>query len=103
MGLTNSDKYRACHSGDIDCIAHFFFECTKVNQLRTKITVNITENMTLIGLHQKIYQPQNLKLLTNELLIVIAKMCVSKFRYGEICQTDLIFEKKELFLRKHLL
>jgi len=34
-------------------------------------------------------------------LMVIAKMCISKFRCGEACQIDLIFEK-ELLLRKHL-
>lgn len=33
--------------------------------------------------------------------LVIAKICISKFRYGGACQIDLIFEK-ELLLRKHL-
>ena len=50
-------------------------------RMRTEKTVNITENIALVGLHQDNFLASDCNIVNH--LMEIAKMCIRKFRCGE--------------------
>ncbi|WP_419608111.1 hypothetical protein, partial [Thiolapillus sp.] len=106
MGIANSETCNACHSGEMDYIEHFFFTCEKINPiwqlvkkeilLRTGSTITISLDTALLGHPGQACLTPNI--LTINYLITLAKMCISKYRYGDTIPIELIFER-ELRLR----
>lgn len=110
MKLRNTETCSACSSGDKDYIEHFFYDCSEINlvwklvesAVKEFVDRNITINQStaLLG-----YQDTNTPKLESQIinhLILIAKMCISKFRYGVRSKINLIWER-ELLLRKHII
>ena len=108
IGLKDTETCTACTSGDKDYIEHFFYECNEIkpiwrlveSAIKETVDTNITINQTiaLLGYHE-----DNVSKLEHQKinhLIIIAKMCISKFRYGTRSKINLIWER-ELQLRKH--
>ena len=102
MGIETSAKCNACNVDEKDYIEHFFFECSKIKpiwklveneiHLKTNQTIKIDKSTALLGHHDEAMSSTDLNTINH--LIAIAKMCISKFRYGEIKQIKLIFEKE---------
>ena len=92
MGLANDNKCPLCRT-EIDYIEHFFFTCSVIKYMWNYITalfrqmfnVNITfnEKNVLFGIRGTDVpwlKKQHLKIINH--VILIAKMCISKYRYG---------------------
>ena len=86
-----------------DYIEHFFYECdltqffwNQVNNfIRTKFNVDISLNKKNILMGLSYNEFPTLKRTTSDLInsiILIGKLCISKFRYGKIKNLPLIFE-----------
>ena len=61
----------------------------KRNTLKKNQTIKIDKSTALLGHHDDAMSSTDLNTINH--LIAIAKMCISKFRYGEIKQIKLIF------------
>ena len=106
MGIADSNKCNACPSGEKDFIEHFFFHCATVKPVWTRVEqeinartgsyLKITEPIALLGYQDKSFTNHTRNIINS--LIIIAKMCISKYRYGDRLHIDLIFER-ELLLR----
>ena len=106
MGIAPSEKCNACNADKKDYIEHFFFTCSKISGLwehvkriilmRTGQTLNITTDIALLG-----FIGESKHRGTINYLLTLAKMCISKYRYGEGFPIVLIFER-ELMIRDQL-
>ena len=106
MGIANSNKCTYCQQ-EIDFIEHFFFECTKIRTLWTHIEslfqtkfgkhIIIKKEDVLLGKKRDTLNIDMFTYLNH--LILIGKMCISKFRYGTPVDIILMFDK-EMLLRK---
>eukprot|EP00916_Digyalum_oweni_P014605 GHVL01023964.1.p1 GENE.GHVL01023964.1~~GHVL01023964.1.p1 ORF type:complete len:272 (+),score=22.79 GHVL01023964.1:821-1636(+) len=106
MGLTNNDKCPYCIE-QVDYIEHFFFYCSKIHHLwkhvetlfydRYNIAIILQATDVLICVQDKNGLTHDMfKYLTH--LILIGKMCISKFRYGTPLEILFIFQR-DLTLR----
>ena len=94
-----------------DFLEHFFVHCTRVQDFWTSLklivindinkTINFTPEMILFGINKPISNEFNLteKKYLNY-LILVGKMCISKYKYGPIKNLNLIFEQ-EWYLRRN--
>ena len=109
MGLVDSHMCSLCKS-HIDFVEHFFFECSKINYLwryverilREKCGINVVldAHVVLLGMVDKnLFNLNTPQLKYVNQLIMIGKMCVSKFRYGMPLNIVLMFDKNEMKLR----
>ena len=99
MGKAESNICDGCTSRETDFIEHFFYSCSSVNQIWKEVSkeimnrigkhILITKEIALLG-----YVENNVKKLAINNLITIAKMCISKYRYGERTPIKLIFERE---------
>ena len=106
MGLVDSNKCMWCP--DTDYIEHAFFSCRKLvhfwkmvqQHILTNLNyrINITESIALFGLPKPCAIGPHLQNQIN-LIILIAKLSISKFKYGKCKHLELIFET-ELNMRK---
>ena len=104
IGKADTNRCDACNTGESDYIEHFFYTCRTINQIwglvtneimtRFGIQIKITIEMALLGYTDTTEHSYDI----NHLLS-IAKMCISKFRYGERTPIDIIFYR-ELGLRQ---
>lgn len=106
MGIYTNNKCSWC-TGEIDYIEHFFFECSAIQSIwrsvservaeRFDIHIKIDVQTALLGF---IKSPGITKDAVNyiNLLIIIAKMCIGKFKYGTALNIAWMFEM-ELRLR----
>ena len=101
MKVKPSELCETCRVPDF--IEHFFYECSPIhkfwshvnNLIRIKFDINIAlnKNNVLMGIASREFPNLNRK--TLELInaiILLGKLCVSKFRYGRIKNLTLIFE-----------
>jgi len=105
IGIEANDRCPFCPT-EIDYIEHFFFKCKKVLVLwkyvediifkKYKMRMKLSSTEILCGYTERI-SLERYKYLN--LLFLVAKMCVSKFRYGTPIDITIMFEK-ELLLRK---
>lgn len=106
MGVTESNKCMWCP--DIDYIEHAFFGCRKLKHFWKMVQqhilsnlnyhINITETVALFGLPKTYAIGPNLRNQIN-FIILIAKLSISKFKYGNCKHLELIFET-EMNIRK---
>ena len=101
MKIKPSELCETCQVSDY--IEHFFYECSLIqnfwkqviNFIRTKINfeISLNKNNILMGLSYREFP--NYKRVTLDIInsiILIGKLCISKFRYGKIKNLYLIFE-----------
>ena len=100
MGLSNTNKCSYCPA-EIDYVEHFFFYCNKIQVLwkyieqniyhRYKIRVQLSVEQVLCGypLSNK-HEKESNKYINH--LILIGKMCVSKYRYGTPIDLKIMFD-----------
>ena len=110
MGITHTENCNACNTGEKDYIEHFFYYCPKVSviwqtienevNVRTGKRITISAKIALMGFDDKHTNASDKRTINH--LIAIAKMCISKYRYGERYNILLILEK-ELQIRQLLL
>ena len=101
MGIANSETCNAYHSGEMDYIEHFY-TCEKINpiwqlvkkqiRLRTGSNITISLDTALLGHPGRACLTPNI--FTINYLITLAKMCISKYRYGDTIPIQLIFERE---------
>jgi len=106
MGIANSNKCTYCQQ-EIDFIEHFFFECKEIRKLWTHIEslfqtklgkrIIIKKEDALLGKKRDILNTDMFSYLNH--LILIGKMCISKFRYGTPADIIIMLEK-EMSLRE---
>ena len=104
IGKADTNKCDACNAGEIDYIEHFFFTCRAIKSIwglvcqeiltKYNLRINITLEIALLGFTDK-----NKHMHAINHLISIAKMCISKYRYGDRNPIDLIFHR-EFSIRK---
>ena len=109
MGLKDNNVWAFCDR-NIDFVEHFFFYCSKINilwsyvadyfQIRFNIRITFTAEMVLLGLVNKTDLSLNREqwVVLNH-LIMIGKMCISKYKYGTPCNLNVMLYK-ELQLRR---
>ena len=106
MGIVNSINCKFCpHT--LDTLEHFFFECNRISQLwkhvEDKILIKtvkrciITVGEALIGIGKDKYDKDTTRLANH--IILIAKMCISIYRYGTPIDINILFER-ELLIRR---
>ena len=110
MGIANTNKCNVCAVDETDYIEHFYFACTKIKPVwrmveqeisKRKCTrLEISETIALLGFLDNTHTTQEQKLINQ--LILMAKMCISKCRYANEPDIDIIFDKELAFL-SHLL
>ena len=92
LGLANNNKCSLCRL-EIDYIEHFFFTCPVIKYMwvfveglfrqHFKINVLLNEQNVLFGITEKEANgliKSDLKTVNH--ILLIAKMCISKYRYG---------------------
>lgn len=104
IGKADTNICDACNTGETDYIEHFFYTCRTINQIwrlvtnevliRLGVRINITLEIALLG-----YIDATEHSYAINHLLSIAKMCISKFRYGERTPIEIIFYR-ELGLRQ---
>ena len=107
LQITNNNKCKFCPN-EIDFIEHFFFLCPMISKIWKKveetvlykygIKIKINESEALLGIPEK---ERLSKLLINKVNhhILIAKMCIGKYKYGNPVDIICMFEN-EVNLRK---
>ena len=108
MGIKNSKNCDYC--SEPDYIEHFFWHCTKVKPLwkecidyvfeKSGENVVLSEEIVLFGYKPEQSRKRNVQFINHVLLI--AKMVISKFRYGTPLDVSILF-RSEIQLRQHLL
>lgn len=104
LDLADSELCSLCGT-DIDFIEHFFYRCDIIKRLWQYIermvnmefgtNVKLTEQIVLFGLVDKsVFKLSKDQLKELNKLIMIAKMCISKFRYGVPIDIVIMFEKE---------
>ena len=111
MGIKNTELCDIC--GVKDYIEHMFVNCAllkgfwkKVFQLihiYTKEKFPISENNILLGLNYESFKCSKSKVDTANHILLIAKLSISKLRYGKINDINLIFEAEINLRKKHLI
>ena len=109
MGLKDNNVCAFC-DGNVDYIEHFFFYCPKINilwsyvadyfQIRFNIRITFTAEIVLLGLVNKTdlcLNREQWSFLNH--LIMIGKMCISKYKYGTPCNLNVMLYR-ELQLRR---
>ena len=111
MGI--KDSQNCDHCGIVDYIEHMFVHCQllkgyweyvfRIIQAYTETNYQCTETNILLGITTKenTYSQEKRNGIANHILL-IAKMCISKFRYGKYRNIQLIFDL-ELEARKKYL
>ena len=102
IGETDNNLCSLCRN-EIDFIEHFFFYCPKISKLWSFISdiinkelekkIILTAEIILFGIQDyKLINvnPKRCKFINH--LILIGKMCVSKFRYGVPFNIKIMFE-----------
>ena len=106
MGIRNSIKCDYCNENDY--IEHFFWSCSKIKRIwkattdfiytKTEKVVNLSDTDVLFGFQPEHANKRFVKFVN--LVILIAKMVVSKFKYGTpydiVCMLH-----SEIEIRKH--
>ena len=108
MGLTANNRCSLCKT-EIDYIEHFFFSCSTIKYMWEYITgltqklfntkIVITETMVIFGTEGKnipYLDKQQIRTLNH--ILLIAKMCISKYRYGTPINLIAMLEN-EMFIR----
>ena len=105
LGITDSNKCPYC-TNEIDYIEHFFFKCNKIRkiwnhieelfELKFGLKVKLNTMDVLLGREKGNLSSEMYRFLNH--LILIGKMCISKFRYGTPIDIILMFEN-EILLR----
>ena len=108
MKVKENNLCESCHVPDY--LEHFFVHCTQVQEFWVSLkstvlndinrNINFSTEMILFGINKLKSREYNLteKKYLNY-LILVAKMCISKFKYGPIKHLSLIFEQ-EWYLRR---
>ena len=104
MGKEVSNRCDVCNV--IDHIDHFFYSCKKINRIwktvnhiiscNLKKAISLSETDVLFGVHTTNISNENNILIHH--VIAIAKLCISKFRYGKHPNLIFLFEN-ELSIR----
>ena len=92
MGIATDNRCSLCRT-EIDYIEHFFFSCSIIKHIWDYITdltqklfntkIKINETLVIFGIEKKSMQTLDKKQIkTLNHIILIAKMCISKYRYG---------------------
>ena len=92
MGLVNDNKCSLCRT-EIDYIEHFFFTCPTIKYMWNhvsalfkqvfKINIMLNEKIALFGIvGTEVYGLNKEQINIANNIILIAKMCISKYRYG---------------------
>ena len=107
MGIKNSDLCEFCKERDI--IEHMFINCKLLKGFwrdvfqtiynHTNVRFPQTENDILFGYNYGSVKVGKDKINTANHILLIAKLSISKFRYGQIKNITLIFES-EMNIRK---
>eukprot|EP00916_Digyalum_oweni_P006123 GHVL01010556.1.p1 GENE.GHVL01010556.1~~GHVL01010556.1.p1 ORF type:complete len:229 (-),score=2.89 GHVL01010556.1:211-897(-) len=102
MGLSDSEYCPYC-THERDYIEHFFYDCSKVKPLwkhventildKTGVRVKLNAKSVLLGV-VCVENAGNVCLDIINHLVLIAKMCISKFRYGTPVNLTLMFENE---------
>ena len=105
MGVTETN--RCLHCGEIDFIEHAFYSCHQLSQfwgkvkqyILTQYDYPVPMNVTtaLFGIPKTVIFAESTRKAVNCVLL-IAKLSISKFKYGKCKNLDMIFEM-ELKLR----
>jgi len=93
IGEAQNNRCSLCNT-EVDYIEHFFFECQKICTLWSHITeiicrnlslkINLTAEIVLLGLQNGIeFNLTKTQTKYVNHLILVGKMCISKFRYGK--------------------
>ena len=100
MGITESRNCNSCE--EVDYIEHFFVNCKEVEPLWKEVTktvnsltgkcINISTEIALFGYFESKLS-KKLKDNINH-IILIAKMCISKFKYGKGYDLLTMFDKE---------
>eukprot|EP00916_Digyalum_oweni_P020964 GHVL01034892.1.p1 GENE.GHVL01034892.1~~GHVL01034892.1.p1 ORF type:complete len:109 (-),score=6.87 GHVL01034892.1:316-642(-) len=106
MGIRMNNKCSFCPD-KIDFVEHFFYECSAIHPIWERITnkvfqqynvnIKIDVQTALLGYMKTPGMSNNLVNYIN-LLIIVAKMCVGKFKYGKPIEIVCMFNS-ELDLR----
>ena len=109
MGIRNSMLCQDCNV--IDSLEHFFFSCSKIrkiwelcqNFIFSSISKHIilTENDVIFGYRIDFLKSQEVRFINH--LILITKMVISKFRYGESYDINYMFDNDVAIRKKYLL
>ena len=110
MGIKETELCEFC--GVTDFIEHMFIHCTllkgfwkKVFQLihfYTNEKFPTSDNNILFGFNYESFKFQKIKINTANHILLVAKMCVSKMRYGSVKNIELIFETEMNIRKKYL-
>jgi len=111
MDLANSDRCSFCLT-ETDFIEHFFYECLKIKRIwsyveqlfyaRHGLKICLNAQSVLLGIIDGKTQGLNItQLKCINFFILVAKMCVSKYRYGTPIDIIVMFDI-ELQLRKFI-
>ena len=100
MGLAQTNKCSSCPDL-IDFVEHFFFHCPVIkpvwNSVENRFFITVSKNIVispqdaLLGIVEKDgFSSSMIKMINH--LILIAKMCIGKYRYGKQVDINIMFD-----------
>ncbi len=85
------------HCNVIEDLEHFFFHCDKVRKLWEIVRQDMENKEVITEQDCMLGRTGILNCKYDNLLILIAKMCISKFKYGEHSNMLILYEKEKKF------
>ena len=104
MNIKQTDICEYCEQNYLDTLEHFFYQCSKINQLweniGNEIHVKINEKYALFGIPLSNFATEKEYKYANKLLL-IAKKCVSMYKYGTYCNLTALFEGEKVWIKMY--
>ena len=104
MNIKQTDICEFCEQNDLDTLEHFFYHCSKINQLwenvGNEIHVKINEKYALFGIPLSNFATEKEYKNANKLLL-IAKKCISMYKYGTYCNITALFEGEKAWRKMY--
>ena len=109
MGVARNSHCTYC-TNEIDYIEHFFFSCERIAPIWRKVEqtcsdyckqkITIRPEQAILGYHDKDMLVANLQMINH--VILVAKMCIGKFKYGKPLDIIVMFESELLMRGKYI-
>ena len=100
MKIKQTNICEHCNMNSIDTIEFFFYDCGKIKVLwkaiEREINLTITEHLAIFGVPRTLFNDEETFKFAN-LLILIAKRCISLHKYSQKINIITLFKSEKLW------
>ena len=100
MKIKHTNQCEHCDNSDVDTLEHFFFYCNKISciwkYLEDELNIRLQKEQVMYGIPRKSFSSES-EFKNVNLLILIAKKCISKYKYDTSRPLLLVFRHERLW------